>query len=140
MPLGEPFRSGALAELLGSTIHLLLLALGKDALKDFIAANVAGTPPALFPTDEVVQFRNYLKQNPLPIAGLDDILNLEASLIEAAATNTIVRLTLNKAIDGVLADLAADRIPGPSLNRSHSAIEIGVDPVPFIRAVPEEVL
>ncbi|HKE27957.1 MAG TPA: DUF692 family protein [Bryobacteraceae bacterium] len=138
--LAESFRSGALAELLGNTIHLLLLALGKDPLKDFIAAYVAATPPARFPTDEVVQFQNYLKQNPLPIAGLDDILKFEASLIEAAANNTIVRLTLNRDIDRTLADLAADRIPGPSLDRPPFAIEIGVDPVPFIRAVPEEVL
>ena len=138
--LAESFRSGALAELLGNTIHLLLLALGKDALENLIDAYVASTPPARFPSDEAVRFRDFLQANPLPIAGLDDMLKFEASSIEAAANNTTVRLTLNQDIDGMLADLAAGRIPSPSSDRPPVVIEIGVDPVPFIRPVPVDVL
>ena len=134
--LAGSFRSGALAELLGNTIQLLLLVLGKEALKDFIDSYVGRTPPAAFPTDEAVQFRNFLQADPLPIAGLDGMLKFEASLIEAAANNSTVRLTLNKDIYRMLAELAAGWIPGPCSDRPPSVIEVGVDPVPFIRAVP----
>src|SRR5262249_40950761 len=84
---------------------LLLLVLGKEALKDFIDSYVGRTPSAAFPTDEAVQFRNFLQANPPPIAGLDDMLKFEASAVEAAANNSPVRLTLNKDIDSMLAEL-----------------------------------
>ena len=62
--LAGSFRSGALAELLGNTIRLLLLALGKEALQEFINGYIASTPPSAFPTDEVIQFRRFLEANP----------------------------------------------------------------------------
>ena len=133
--LAGSFRSGALAELLGNTIQLLLLALGKEELERFINAYVASTPPAAFPTDEAVQFRHFLEANPLPIAGLEDMLKFEASLIESAANNAVVRVTLKKDIETMLADLAAGRIPDASSDRPPFLIEIGVDPVPFVRGI-----
>jgi hypothetical protein len=131
--LAASFRSGALAELLGNTIRLLLLAVGKDVLRGFIDGYVARTPPAAFPTDEAVQFRNFMRANPLPIAGLDEILKFEASIVEAAANIATVRVTISKDIDMMLADLAAGRLPGPSSDRPPTVIEIGVDPFPFVR-------
>jgi uncharacterized protein (UPF0276 family) len=138
--LAGSFRSGALAELLGNTIRLLLLALGKDVLSGFIDGYVARTPPVAFPTDEAVQFRNFMRANPLPITGLDDMLKFEASIIEAAANNATVRVTIKKDIDMMLADLAAGRLPGPASDRPPTVIEIGVDPFPFVREGPVDAL
>ena len=131
--LAGSFRSGALAELLGNTIRLLLLASGKEALQRLIDGYIATTPPVAFPTDEAVQFRRFLEAHPLPVAGLGDMLAFEGALLEAAVNNTTVRTVLSKDIDTMLADVAAGRLPGPSSDRPATVLEIGVDPAPFIR-------
>lgn len=131
--LAASFRTGALAELLGNTIRLLLLAIGKKEVSDLLDRYIAATPPVAFPTDEALQFHRYIDANPLPISGFEEMLKFEASLIEAAADNTIVRATFSKDIDTMLSDVAAGRLPGPSSDRTATLLEIGVDPVPFIR-------
>ena len=133
--LAGSFRSGALAELLGNTIRLLLLAVGKEALQELINGYMASTPPSAFPTDEVVQFRWFLEANPPPIAGLNDLLTFEASLVEAAANNMKVAATVHGDIEALLSDLAAGKLPAPSLDRVPTVLEIDVDPVPSIRVV-----
>jgi uncharacterized protein len=133
--LAGSFRSGALAELLGNTIRLLLLALGKEALQEFIDGYIASTPPSAFPTDEVVQFRRFLEANPPPVSGLNDLLTFEASLVEAAANNTKVEVCVRGDIESLLSDLAAGKLPDPSVDRVPTVLEIDVDPVPSIRVV-----
>jgi len=134
--LAGSFRSGALAELLGNTIRLLLLALGKDELQSLIGTYIAATPPAAFPTDEAVQFRHYLESHPLPIPGLNDILTFEGALIDSAANNTTVRATLTQDIETLLSSLAAGQLPNPSSAQRPVTLEIAVDPVPLIRLIP----
>ncbi len=130
--LAGSFRSGALAELLGNTIRLLLLALGKQGLEALIARYMAATPPAAFPTDEAVEFRRYMDAHPLAVDGLDDVLRFEAALIEAAANNAVVHVELSRGIDELLTGLAEGRLPGKGLQPA-TVLEIGVDPAPWIR-------
>jgi hypothetical protein len=61
------------------------------------------------------------------------MLKFESALIEAAADNTVIRAIFNKNIDTMLVDLAAGVLPGPSSDCTETVLEIGVDPVPFIR-------
>jgi len=130
--LAGSFRSGALAELLGNTIRLLLLALGKQGLEELIGRYTAATPPAAFPTDEAIEFRRYMDAHPLAVDGLDDVLRFEAALIEAAANNAVVRVELSRGIDELLTNLAEGRLPGKGTRRA-TVLEIGVDPAPWIR-------
>jgi len=134
--LTNSFRAGAIAELLENTTRLLLLALGEPELRALVDRYLAATTPGTFPTDEVLNFRRYLEANPLPVPGLKDLLNFEATLIESAADNRTVRITLTKDIDAVLKDIAESRLPDASSDRPAAVLEIGVDPLPFIR-VPE---
>lgn len=131
--LAASFRTGALAELVGNTMRLSLLAIGKQEVSDLLDRYIAATPPVAFPTDEVMQFRAYMDAHPLAIPGFTEMLRFEAALIEAAADNTTVRATFHKDIDSMLTDLAAGKLPGISSDRSATLLEIGVDPIPFIR-------
>jgi uncharacterized protein (UPF0276 family) len=131
--LAASFRSGALADLIGNSIRLLLLAMGRKAVSDLLDRYIAATPPVAFPTDEVLQFRQYISANPVPIHGFEEMFRFEVALIEAAIDNTTVRATFMKDIDTMLADLAAGVLPGSSSDRTATVLEIGVDPVPFIR-------
>ena len=59
--LAASFRTGAIAELLEHSTRLLLLSLGKTALRDLMDRYVAATPPAAFPTDEALSFRRDMR-------------------------------------------------------------------------------
>lgn len=136
--LAASFRSGAIAELFENTTRLLLLALGEHALRDLIERYISVTPPAAFPTDEVLSFRRFMDLNPLPIPGLDEILRFESALIEAGANDAVIQVPVSRNIDAMLADIAAGRLPRPSSERSPVILEIGVDPVPSIRILEEQ--
>lgn len=71
--------------------------------------------------------------NQISVPGLDDMLKFEASLIEAAANNLTIQATFGKDIDVMLGDAAAGRLPGPSSDLPPTVLEIGVDPLPFVR-------
>jgi uncharacterized protein (UPF0276 family) len=131
--LAASFRTGAIADLLENTIRLLLLAIGKKEVCDLLDRYIAATSPVAFPTDEALQFRRYIDAHPLPVPGFEEMLKFEAALIEAAADGTIVRATFHKDIDVMLTELAAGNLPGPSSDRPATLLEIGVDPVPFVR-------
>ena len=131
--LAASFRSGALAELAGNSIRLLLLAMGREAVSELLGRYFAATPPVAFPTEEALQFQRYNDANPVPIDGFEEILKFEVALIEAAVNNTTVRTTLTKNIEAVLADLARGLPPGPSSDCAPTVLEIGVDPAPFVR-------
>ena len=59
----------------------------------------------------------------------------EAALVEAAADSTTVRATFTKDLDKMLTEIAAGSLPGPSSDCAAMLLEIGVDPVPFIRVL-----
>jgi len=129
--LANSFRIGAVAELLGNSIRLLLLAIGEQELRELLDRYMSVMPPVAFPTDEALGFRQFMDANPLPVPGLQEMLKFEVALIEAAVNNTTVRATFTKDIDAMLADLAAGKLPGPSSDRPATLLEIGVDPVPL---------
>ena len=129
------FRRGAIAEMLPNSIRLLLIAIGEKALRDLLARYFAAAPPSTFATDEALGFRRFIEANPLPVPGLADMLGFETSLVEAAADSRTIKVTLAKDIDAMLADLAAGRLPGPSSDRPPTALEIGVEPAPFVRRI-----
>jgi len=131
--LAASFRTGALADLLGNTLRLLQLAIGKKEVGDLLDRYIAATAPVVFPTDEALQFRRYMDAHPLPVPGFEEMLKFESVLIQAAADSTTVRATFYKDIDVMLTDLAAGNLPGPSSDRAATLLEIGVDPVPFVR-------
>ncbi len=133
--LAASFRTGAIADLLENTTRLLLLGMGETGLRDLMDRYVAATPPVAFPTDEALSFRRYMEAHPVAVPGLEDVLKFEAAMIEAAANNTAIRVQLSRDMDSVLADIAMGRVPGPSSDRPATVLEIGVDPVPFVRAV-----
>jgi len=133
--LAATFRSGAIAELFENTTRLLLLALGKEGLSDLVDRYVSATAPVPYPTEEALRFRRFLQANPLPVPGLDDLLQFEGALIESAVNNITVRVTLTRDIDSMLEDISAGRLPGLSSDRPPTVLEIGVDPGPFIRQV-----
>ncbi len=137
--LAGSFRTGALAELLGSSIRLLLIAMGKEGVSKLLARYIAATPPVSFPTDEALQFRRYMDAHPLgtPVPGFEEMLRFEAALIAAAADTTPVRATFTKSIDQMLADIAAGLLPGASSDCAATVLEIGVEPVPYIRVCEE---
>jgi hypothetical protein len=136
--LAGSFRTGAIAELLPNTVRLLLMTIGKRALSEYLDRYIAITPPASFPTDEALRFREFLEANPLLVSGLDEVLKFEAILIQAAADQTTIRATFTKNIDMVLTGLAAGQLPGPSSDIRPTLLEIGVEPMPFIRVVEVE--
>lgn len=131
--LAASFRTGAIADLLEHSTRLLLLGLGEMALRDLMDRYVAATPPVAFPTDEALSFRRYMRAHPVPVPGLEDVLNFESTLVEAAVDNTTIRVELSRDIDSMLADIAMGRLPGPSSDRPRTVLDIGVEPVPFIR-------
>jgi uncharacterized protein len=136
--LAASFRTGAIAELLPYTIRLLLMAIGRPALTGYLDHYIAVTPPAAFPTDEVLRFWRFVESNPLCVPGLDELLKFEAILIKAAADGATIQAFFTKNIDVMLSDLAAGILPGPSSDMPPTMLEIGVNPVPFIRAVEAE--
>jgi hypothetical protein len=136
--LAASFRSGALAELLENSMRLLLLALGRKQVTALVDRYIAATPPVAFPTDEALQFRRYIDGNPLAVPGFEEMLKFESALLEAAANNTTVCATFRKDIDRMLADLAANILPGPSSDRPATLLEIGVNPLPFIRVCQDQ--
>jgi len=133
--LASSFRAGAIAELLEHTTRLLLMGMGEPALRDLMDRYISSTPPVGFPTDEVLSFRRFMDAHPIAIPGLKDMLKFETALIESAANNALVHVTLAKDIDAMLADIAAERLPGSSSDQLPAVLEIGVDPAPFIRAL-----
>jgi uncharacterized protein (UPF0276 family) len=136
--LAASFRTGAIAELLPNTVRLLLMAIGRPALTGYLERYIAVTPPASFPTDEVLRFRRFVDSNPLCVSGLDELLKFEAVLIEAAVDGVAIRALFTKNIDVMLTDIAAGILPGPSSDIPPTMLEIGVNPTPFIRAVEAE--
>jgi uncharacterized protein (UPF0276 family) len=133
--LAASFRRGAIAALLENTTRLLLIGIGEEALRNLLDRYISVTPPVAFPTDEAVNFRRFMDANPISVPGFEEMLKFEATLIEAAANSLTIRLTVTKDIDAMLADVAAGRLPGPSSDRPATALEIGVDPAPFVRVV-----
>ncbi|ADV80864.1 DUF692 family multinuclear iron-containing protein [Terriglobus saanensis] len=131
--LAASFRTGAIAELLEHSTRLLLLGLGETALRALMDRYVADTPPVAFPTDEVLSFRRYLQTHPVPVPGLEDVLNFESTLVEAAVDNATLRVELSRDIDALLGDIAMGRLPEPSSDCPGAVLEIGVDPAPFVR-------
>ena len=136
--LAGSFRSGAIAELLENTTRLLLIAIGEQALRDLLDRYISVTPPAAFPTDEALSFRQFMDSNSLPVPGLDEMLRFEAALIEAAANDDTIQVPFSRDIDAMLVDIAAGRLPGSSSERPPMILEIGVDPVPFIRILEQQ--
>ena len=131
----DTFRCGALSDLLSNTIQLLLLALGRDGLQALLRNYVATTPPALFPSDEALQFRQFVEGAGLAIPGLPDIVRFETAPIEAIADSRAVRVTFARDIAPLLDDIAAGRIPHPGAEDMPMTLEIGADPEPFVRIV-----
>jgi len=129
----ESFRCGALVDLLSNTIRLLLLGLGRDGLQALLHDYVASTPPVLFPSDEALQFRQFIEACTLSIPGLADIVRFETAPVEAIADSRTVRVTLSRDIGRLLDDIAAERIPGPDSDGMPTTLEIGADPEPFVR-------
>ena len=129
----ESFRCGALADLLSNTIRLLLLGLGRDGLQALLHDYVASTPPALFPSDEALQFRQFIEGCTLAIPGLSDIVQFETAPVEAIADSRTVRVTLSRDIGRLLDDIAAERVPDPDSDDMPTTLEIGADPEPFVR-------
>jgi hypothetical protein len=111
------------------------MAMGRPAVTAYLDRYVAVTPPASFPTDEVLRFRRFVESNPLRVPGLDALLKFEATLIEAAADGSTIQAAFAKNIDMMLVDLAAGVLPGPSSDIPLTILEIGVNPTPFVRAV-----
>jgi uncharacterized protein (UPF0276 family) len=135
MRLAASFRAGTIAELLKNTTRLLLIAIGEEALRDLLDRYISVTLPFAFPTDEALSFRRYLDANPIPVPGLEEMLKFEATLIEAAANNLTIQVTVEKDLDAMLGDIAVGRLPGPSSDRPTTVLEIGVDPAPFVRVL-----
>jgi uncharacterized protein (UPF0276 family) len=133
--LATSFRTGAIAELFPHTVRLLLMAIGRPAVTTYVDRYVAVTPPASFPTDEVLRFRRFVESNPLPVPGLDELLKFEGMLIEAAADGSTIQAAFTKNINTMLVDLAAGVLPGPSSDIPLTLLEIGVNPMPFVRTV-----
>ncbi|HEY4679013.1 MAG TPA: DUF692 family multinuclear iron-containing protein [Candidatus Angelobacter sp.] len=135
--LVSAFRAGTIAEMLENTTRLLLLGIGETALRVLIDRYVATTLPAAFPTDEALNFRCFLDAHPISVPGLKEILKFEATLLEAAANNIIMQVTLPKDIEAILIDIAAGKLPRSSEDLPVAVFEIGVDAVPFIRILDE---
>jgi uncharacterized protein (UPF0276 family) len=133
--LAASFRAGAIADLLENTTRLLLLAMGEEQLRDLMRRYISATPPSTFPTDEALSFRRFMDANPISVPGLEEMLKFEGTLIEAAANNLTIQVTVTKDIDAMLNDLAAGRLPGPSSDLPATVLEIGVVPGPFVRVL-----
>ncbi len=133
--LAAAFRHGTIAELLGNTIRLLLLALGEAALRELLDHYAACVPPSAFPSDEALAFRRFLSASEVAVPGLDDVLRLEAAAVEAAADSRTVRITLAREPGGLLDAIQAGRVPLPAPDGPPVILDIGVDPAPFVRLV-----
>ncbi len=127
------FRRGAVAELMANTTRLLLLAMGEMELRHLMDRYIAAAPPAVFPTDEALSFRQFLARKAIPIPGLEDLSKFEATLVAAAADGEPIQVELSSDIDAVLGDVTMGRLPGPSTVRPGTVLEIEVDPVPLVR-------
>jgi uncharacterized protein (UPF0276 family) len=135
LQLVASFRRGAVAELMANTTRLLLLGMGEEELRRLMDRYVAASPPMAFPTDEALNFRRFLEENPLAIPGLEDLSKFESTLIAAAADGGSKRVELSKDIDAMLGEIAMGRLPGPSTECPDTVLEIAVDPVPAVRMI-----
>ena len=135
LQLVASFRRGAVADLMENTTRLLLLGMGEAELRRLMDGYVAATPPAAFPTDEALNFRRFLAENPLAIPGLEDLSKFESTLIAAAADGGSKQVGLARDVDAMLDEMAMGRLPGPSTERPGTVLEIAVDPVPAVRTI-----
>jgi uncharacterized protein len=135
LQLVASFRRGAVAELMEHTTRLLLLGMGETALRQLMDRYVAAVPPAAFPTDEALGFRQFLAANPIAIPGLEDLSKFESTLVAAAADGGSKQVELSKDIDAMLHEIAMGRLPGPSTECPGMLLEIVVDPVPAVRMI-----
>jgi len=129
------FRRGAVAELMGNTTRLLLIAMGEMALRRLMDRYVSACSPEVFPTDEALSFRRFLAQKAIPIPALEDLSKFEATLVAAAADGGSVQVELSSDIDAVLGEVTMGRLPGPATVRPGTVLEIAVDPVPVVRMI-----
>ena len=128
------FRRGAIIDVLPNTVRFLLLATGEACLRERLDRFFSTLAPSLHPSDEALAFRRFLEVEPAPAPGLRDVLTFEAALIEAASDDRIVRIEVSSAIDGMLAEIAAGRLPTSAPER-RTRLEIGLSPRPFVREV-----
>lgn len=133
--LVRSFRRGAVAELMENTARLLLLSLGEGELRRLMERYLEATPPCAFPTDEALSFQRFLQKSSLGVPGLEDISKFEAALVAAAANGEPVQVEVGRELDGMLAEIAAGRLPVAETEESGTTLEIRVDPVPEIRVV-----
>ena len=133
--LAASFRRGAVAELMENTTKLLLLGIGEAKLRQLMDNYIASTPPAAFPSDEALRFRRFLESNLPPVPGLDDLSKFEATLIASAADSKPMQVEVTNDIDVMLSEIAAGRLPPPSMDHPRTLLEISVDPVPSIRVL-----
>ena len=133
--LAKSFRHGAIAELLKNTIRLLLTAIGEAALHEFLDDYTATVAPTTFPSDEALNFGRFVDSSGLSVPGLRDILAFERASIEAAADGRAVQVRLTRAIDLLLGDVIAGRVPEPCPGCSPVVLELSVDPEPSVRLI-----
>lgn len=131
------FRAGTIAEILATTTRLMLISLGEQELRQLIARYIAGTLPQVYATDEALQFRRYLQTVPIEVGGLEQILNFECALVEAAANGVTLQVDLPKDIEALLTDVAAGKLPRPSSGQNLATFEVGVGATPFIRMLEQ---
>ena len=136
--LAQEFRFGAIADLFKYSIRLLLIALGEPTVRDLLDRYTAIVPPTAFPSDEALNFGRFVAAQRLPVPGFADILLFESASVEAAADGCTVQITLKRDIGALLDDIASNRIPAPMIDDQAFALEVGVDPQPFVRLIKFE--
>lgn len=111
--IGE-FRDGRIARVMRYTMTMLLAHLGSDAVHELLNDYHAKSFPDLFTSGEADRFARYLRARmktlpPMPF--LDEILNFEHALIQAAVYGTKTRIEWCVDPAQLFDALAAGRIP-----------------------------
>ncbi len=103
------FRRGALADMVGNSMQLMYLAIGMDELEALIDDYAAATPAQLYPSNEAIQFCDWVERCCPDVPGLTDCLRFERALLMAATSAETVTVELECDIDHLLNTLGEGR-------------------------------
>lgn len=105
------FRNGALATTLTHSLRLLQLTHGKPAVDRMLEDYDRATRPPLYPSDEAIQFAEWLDANAPITPYLDDMLALERGIVAIACAGGRGELRLGHDPSLIAAAIAEGRVP-----------------------------
>ncbi len=118
------FRRGALSDMIENSLKLIHIGLGFEELEALLDDYAAATPAQLYPSNEAIQFCDWIEPRCPAVPGLADCLRFERAMLIAATSVGTVTVELGCDIDHLLDTLAMGR---PECRGSSHSLAISRD-------------